>query len=225
MTRFTRLKTEQVLAAGQQGDLAIPMTDQLQAARRLDWRFLLPDPRLGDVGCLAPADGSLLAALRLLSRSVELVEPNDGTVGEYDLVVSGSLNNQHLVVAAQLVRPGGHIYGEAPGLTARVWSRIRGVDWRPGPSSSPAELLTLASTLGLVELQTYWHWPDFVNTSQIIPLGYDAARQLALIPVGQGGRGRMKLAAGSLLLRSGLLKRLIPCFSLVAQRPGDPRTT
>ena len=221
MTSFTSFETGQIMADGRRGELAVPTADRLQAVRRIDWRFLLPDPRLGNVACLAPADEPLLVSLRLFSHSVELVELNDGTPGAYDLVVSSSLNDQRLIAAAKLTRPGGYIYGEAPGLTARLWSRIRGVDWRPGPSSHPVDLLALASALGLTDLQTYWHWPDFVSTSQIIPLDNDLALQLALSRVGRGRRGRVKLVGGSLLLRIGLLRRLIPCFSLVAQRPDE----
>ena len=225
MTSFTRFETGQVRADGQRGERSILAADRLQAARRIDWRFLLPDPRLGKVACLAPADGPLLASLRLFSHSVELIEAIDGVPDEYDLVVSSSLNDRQLIAAAQLIRPGGYLYGEAPGLTARLWSRIRGMDWQPGPSSHPADHLALASALGLTNLKTYWLWPDFVNTSQIIPLDSEPALQLALFRVGRGRRGRVQRMGGSLLLKSGLLKRLIPCFSLVAQKPGENETT
>ncbi|MEP0762273.1 MAG: hypothetical protein HRF48_05990, partial [Chloroflexota bacterium] len=43
---------------------ALPPADLRQAIRRLDWRFLLPDPALGRVACLGRAEGSLAEALR-----------------------------------------------------------------------------------------------------------------------------------------------------------------
>ncbi|HYY32017.1 MAG TPA: hypothetical protein VE693_00315 [Gaiellaceae bacterium] len=40
----------------------------LQASRRLDWRFLLEQPELGRVACIAKHDPDLIESLRLFSE-------------------------------------------------------------------------------------------------------------------------------------------------------------
>src|SRR5919201_1798707 len=46
----------------------------LSLVRRADWRFLLPNPGIGRVAYLAPHDAELVAALNLVSTSVELLD-------------------------------------------------------------------------------------------------------------------------------------------------------
>src|SRR5262245_35723918 len=82
----------------------------LQASRRVDWRFLLPDPNLGRVAYLGPARGALLESLRLFSVSLALGE---AAGAQYDVVVAHNPSLDGLRHAAELVRPGGFLYLEA----------------------------------------------------------------------------------------------------------------
>jgi hypothetical protein len=62
----------------------------LQASRRVDWRFLLPDPNLGHVAYVGPGRGALIESLRLFSTSLTLPETRATTtaIAQYDLVVT-----------------------------------------------------------------------------------------------------------------------------------------
>ena len=53
----------------------------LQASRRVDWRFLLPDPNLGRVAYLGPRRGALLDSLLLASVYVELLGERQASLG------------------------------------------------------------------------------------------------------------------------------------------------
>src|ERR1044071_531014 len=59
----------------------------LQASRRVDWRFLLPDPNLGRVAYFGPARGALLESLRLFSAALALGEAASSGGAQHDLVV------------------------------------------------------------------------------------------------------------------------------------------
>src|SRR5262245_31091445 len=84
----------------------------LQASRRVDWRFLLPDPNLRQVAYLGPAHGALLESLRLFSASLALSE---AASAQYDVVVAHNPPLDTLRRAAGLIRPGGFLYVEAYG--------------------------------------------------------------------------------------------------------------
>ena len=42
----------------------------LQASRRVDWRFLLPEAELGRVACIGETDPDLVRSLRLFSSEL-----------------------------------------------------------------------------------------------------------------------------------------------------------
>ena len=67
-----------VLGDGQQektGSYTQTQSDALlQASRRVDWRFLLPDPNLERVAYLGPANRSLWESLRLFSAALAVIE-------------------------------------------------------------------------------------------------------------------------------------------------------
>src|SRR5262245_45109298 len=85
----------------------------LQASRRVDWRFLLPDPNLGQVAYLGPAHGALPESLRLFSTTLVLGEAAGAAGARYDLVVIHNPTLDGLRRAAALVRRGGYLYIEA----------------------------------------------------------------------------------------------------------------
>jgi hypothetical protein len=208
----------------------------LQASRRLDWRFLLPDPNLGRVAYLGPAQGELVEALRLFSASLTVIElplhpsppnppkggilapPSGGLGGPYDVVMAHEPAGEMLPGLARLVRPGGFLYIEAHGLLGLVrqkWplSGLPARRWR-----TPAGYAVALKGLGCDPVQIHWHWPDFESCTKIIPLHDQGALLFALGAGGNDMLGRLKRTLGRGVVRSGLLARLVPCFSLVAQR-------
>ena len=185
----------------------------LQASRRVDWRFLLPDPNLGQVAYLGPARGALLESLRLFSAALAVGQAARGA--QHDVVVAHSPSLEQLRSAAGLVRPGGYLYVEAYGPLHR--RRLR-----RGPGRWPrfaADYVAAVERLGLAEAVAYWHWPSFESCAEIVPLADPDAMLLALGRRRSGAGARLKSALGRALLRSGLFARLAPCFSVVARKP------
>jgi hypothetical protein len=184
----------------------------LQASRRVDWRFLLPDPNLGHVAYLGPARGALLESLRLFSASLA---QGEAAGAQYDVVAAHNPSSDALWRAAGLVRPGGYLYVEAFGPLHR--SRLRhGLGRWP---RFAADYVAAVERLGLAEAVAHWHWPNFESCAEIVPLADLDAMLLALGRRRSGAGARLKSAFGRALLRSGLFARLAPCFSVVARKP------
>jgi hypothetical protein len=177
----------------------------LQASRRVDWRFLLPDPNLGEVAYLGPAHGSLLESLRLFSAALTVIEVttlHDRQPAQFDVVVMNAPSDERVKQGAALVRPEGFLYVEV----RRRWGR------------SPADYVSAIRRLGFAEVEAYWHWPNFEACAEIVPLGDPVAVLHALGRRRSGVAARLKSAVGRWLLQSGLLVRVIPCFSMVAHK-------
>ncbi len=190
----------------------------LQVVRRIDWRFLLPDPSLGQVAYMRPTDGTLLESLRLFSESLTVIgmpRPQVGTTGQYDLVVASRPSYEALQEAADLVRPGGFLYIEAYGL-------LHHAGWRWGVRGrwlrKPADYVDAIRGLGLIEVRAHWHWPDFESCTKIVPLDDQAALLHVFTHHGRGTRARLRAGLGRWVLWSGLLAFVVPCFSIVAHR-------
>ena len=67
-----------------------PKDQLLQVSRRLDWRFLLPNPDLGSVAYLGPEEDSLVDALHLFCQTLTQISSSQlsGTnLNDFDLVV------------------------------------------------------------------------------------------------------------------------------------------
>jgi len=186
----------------------------LQASRRVDWRFLLPDPNLGQVAYIGPRRGPLLESLRLFSLSLAVIEtapPYDKPPLGYDVVVAHGPTRLALQQAAAWVKPGGFLYVEAYGsFWPSRWLSILKEPW----FSTPPVWTALVRRLGFSVVQAHWHWPNFESCAKLIPLDDEGALLYALTL----GRSGLTAQVGQWLLRGGLLARLAPCFSLVAQR-------
>ncbi len=179
-----------------------------QSVRRLDWRFLLPDPSLEDVAYLGP-EGPLLDALRLVSEPRRL-EPGCG-LAAHRLVVASQADRSSLELAASRVAPGGFLYLEV---------ERRGNRGRRYPRLSPwgGSLDRSLRSLGLVDLQAHLHWPNFEACKSIIPLERPEPLRFALeqrLPI-LSGLGLGGWTAG---LACRLLPRLwVPCSSVLGRR-------
>ena len=192
----------------------------LQISRRIDWRFLLPDPNLGQVAYIGPAQATLLESLRMFSESLTVIGTaydNVGTTGQFDIVVASRPSYEALQEAADLVRPGGFVYVEAYGPFRPGRFGIKGPQLR-----YPADYVAALERFGLTEVQPYWHWPDFESCTRILPLGEPTAFRHVLARHSGNTGARLKSALGRWLLWSGLLTLVIPFFSVVAHRR-DPQ--
>ena len=217
----------------------------LQASRRVDWRFLLPDPELGRVGYAGPARGALVDALRKFSASLTVYledrgpsqrspqlrmrpgqfgsirttgetrpgSPLEGEAagsGQFDVVVAIEPAITTLEQAVQGLRPDGWLYVEAHGPALR------------GPLRIARDYAAALRRLGMADVEAHWHWPNFESCAEIVPLDEKAA----LLSVFERHRSepsaRLKSTFGRWLLRSGLLARVVPHFSIVARRTGAP---
>ena len=149
-----------------------------QAIRRLDWRFLLPDPALGRVACLGRAEGSLAEALRASGLAPTIIAGPlaDAHRAAFDTVVAANPSRELLIAAADLLRPGGWLYAEVSG------------------AGRAGRMARLAQGMGFGEVQRHWHWPDFERGTRILPLDDGGALVYALL---KGRRG----AAGAALVR------------------------
>jgi hypothetical protein len=186
----------------------------LQASRRLDWRFLLPDPSLGRVAYVGAAQPDLVDALTLFAAQVDCW-PTPGTDAQdghdrYDHVVAHAPTGAALQQAVARLRPGGWLYVEARGPLA---SKRR----TPVLPRYAAAL----RRLGLDAIQAFWIWPDFATCTKIIPVAHLATVaqfQLKLLrpaPLNRFVRGQIvPRLAGSRLAHAA-----IPCFGIVAQSP------
>jgi SAM-dependent methyltransferase len=175
----------------------------------VDWRFLLPDPNLGQVAYIGPAHGSLPESLRRFSAALTLGDDapaHDDHPAQFDIVVAQMPSRERLREAVALVRPNGFLYVEVRQRWA--WS-----GWR-----SPAALASVLRQCGFVEVEAYWHWPNFDACAEIVPLGNPAAVRHALGRRRSGRAARVKSALGRALSQLGLLARLVPCFSIVARK-------
>lgn len=183
----------------------------LQASRRLDWRFMLPDPALRRVAYIGPQCGTLLASLHMFSDSLTVLAENTQPHHCYDLAVVSAPTERALARAADVLAPSGVLYVEVhnPPLDAL---------WRS--AVTPAGYSARVKRLGLNDAHAFWHWPNFETCTKIVPLDDEHALMHALGRRSVSAKGELKYILGSILLRTGLLTRMVPYFSIIAHRTG-----
>lgn len=194
----------------------------IHTSRRVDWRFLLPDPTLGRVAYIGTLDSSHVEALNMFSQSLTIV---DGAVlvsdhnSSYDVVVISGLDLQKAAQAASLVKPGGFIYIESLGFFYDFFKRLR----KPGVRLMGPQLIfscdyeTLLRKMHFTEIKAHWHWPNFQECTKIIPLNKNAAKYVFLYNR-RSLKAQARAVLGRWLLRAGLLNRVVPHFSVIARR-------
>lgn len=179
------------------------------AARRADWRFLLPDPNLKDVEYVGHLPDDLLAALRLLSRSLEIVDaPRTADAPRLaNVVVLHSPTRAQVRTALEVVKANGAVYCELKR------SRRRPLSFLKLQTDMVYAELTQA---GFTSIQTHWHYPSFSNCTRLVQLADPAALGYWL-----ASRNQTWLAQPMWLrwlTGARLLERVLPCVSIVAQR-------
>lgn len=146
-----------------------------EAARRADWRFLLPDPELSQVAYLPPHDAELVSALESCGAGVDLCQEAAAHPG-HELVVITAGRPASVAHARGLLRSGGWVYAEVRGRSARAWQR---------------EL----RRCGFDEIGAHWLWPSARSCREMVPLEPLALRHsLARRDPGARLRVRARLA-------------------------------
>jgi hypothetical protein len=187
----------------------------LQWCRRLDWRFLLPEPTLGRVA-YAGQQGELLDALRAFSESVTVLSENEFVNECLDLVVLRFPSLQTLQTSSRLVKPGRYIYIELLGGFGGIGV---GAGLLPKIMAGARAHVRALREEGFDEIEAYWHRPSFENCHEIVPLFDQTALKYVLgrekrLPLSR----ELKLLAANCLVRSGLLRHFVSCYSIIAHR-------
>ena len=188
----------------------------LQASRRLDWRFLLPNPHLGHVASLSTVPDNLLDSLRLFSDSLTeltLASNQQSVESQYDVIVVRHLSKSKLKMAAERLKPGGYLYAEIDGIPS---PKRQDSFWKNRQFVTPTRCVTAVTRAGFSEVQAHWHWPNFANCTKIIPLNDREALHYAFVGGGRSAKARLQSVAGRFLLGSGLLVHTVSRFSIVA---------
>ena len=168
----------------------------LPLSRRLDWRFLLPDPTLNRVTFSGPESSTLLVALQRFSR--ELAEQGQPT----DLLVMID------PTLADFMR---HI-----GSAAAFYLELNRPTWqkRLRQAAAPTGYLRAAARAGF-QADSYWHYPDFEAATRIIPLSVASPLLNVVAKNRHDAKTRLKVAGMGWLLKSGALARTVPCLSII----------
>jgi hypothetical protein len=170
---------------------------RLEQSRRVDWRFLLPDPQLRELACFGPVDPKLVEACRIFA--VSLVATAEGGSLEdgrlFDTVVVADPTRAILTEAARRTRPGGWVYVE---FHRPSRGRVRRT-----PRSAP-QCAAILREFGCEKVQLHWHWPDFAACVEMIPLTSSSALRHALLV------RRSTRRLGAIFRRVAIGSRLLP---------------
>lgn len=178
-------------------DAGVPL---LQLSRRVDWRFLLPDPTLGRVTYVGTLPRDLELALRQFSH--QLIEDRSEPA---DLVV---MVNPSLEVFRTSILAAQRFYVE---LQRPTWLTCL-KQWTLLDSC-----LKFAHRQGM-EARAYWHYPSFEAANRLLPLSH-AAPLMHVVGKGKTDRTtKLKQHGSALLLRSGVLARCVSSISIVGYR-------
>ena len=195
----------------------------LQLARRIDWRFLLPEPYLRRVAYFGPKGGTLPTALKHFSESFQIISADENA--KFDLAVLRLREIADLAKAHALLAPGGFLYWEMQPLSwaALLRHRANGATyalpkrWQRVPNLFHEHVAVL-ERLGFADIQIHWQRPNFEGCLEIIPMNETTALDYAFGRPRSDLASRVKFAAGKGMMQSGLLAYLTPCFSLLARK-------
>ncbi len=174
---------------------------KLQLVRRLDWRFLLPEPNLKRVGYVGESDPALVTALKYFADDVEMLNSAAPERPPFDLIVARAQRAAEIEFVFDWLKAGGCLY----------WEIL------PKNFLSPPRIEKIAgelSRIGFVEIHAQWHRPSFERALHIIPLAQTAFHYFFAPERGD----RHKSAAGRFLQKTGLLKYAMTCVSVVAMK-------
>jgi len=174
-----------------------------QDLRRVDWRFLLPSPRLGSVVVLGSPEPELLQGLVAVAKRVT-VDPEADSAGAYDLAVLTSPTHADLALASRLLRPGGWAYVEV--------GRAGGRELRSSRTCAGA-----LRQFGYEGIRRHWHWPSFQACLELVDLDDPGSISMSLARRQASRAATLKAALARTLRRLGMLDRAVPCASVLAR--------
>ena len=179
----------------------------LQIARRLDWRYLLPDPKLGKLALIGKPDGVLLEALQLLSEKLTVIPSSAHSApplpANCDVAVVCSSETETVALASSALRVGGYLYWELGATRSRFsFGRYRAA----------------LRKHGFEEIKAYWCRPSFEDCLEIIPLSEPSALAFALSRRLGGTRRWLFQAAVRLLAGIAIPAGVVSCPSVVARK-------
>lgn len=194
-------------AAGEPGARA-PF-ERLQIVRRIDWRFLLPDPTIGDAVYAGRRDAELIRALRVFGESLVLLDDDAAErAAPWGLAVAVDPTRDELRALAARLRPGAPIYLEQrSGLSPRR---------RFGSLSLRAADAALVE-LGFEDVRLHWHFPNASWCEEIVPLADERTVRHALTRRRKTAPARAKAAAARLLLAARVFAAVVPARSITAR--------
>jgi hypothetical protein len=173
------------------------VADPAEAVRRLDWRFLLRDPRLRRVMYVGAGAGLLLPALMRFGAAVTRYPSAAAALHGADLVVAQAVRLDAVKGALALLAPDGLLY------------------WELEPHHNPFRCdWAGVHALGVEDVRLHWHYPNFEDCRWIVPIA-DPNSAAALV------RWRwqtMPSPAGALLSVCRRLTRLQPAWQLLPVR-------
>ncbi|MFQ5638053.1 MAG: hypothetical protein ACE5IR_08665 [bacterium] len=182
----------------------VPRNNQFHTIRRLDWRFLLPDPRLNRVIYFGPENDPLAAALKQFADFFQDGSCNGRREDPCDFDVAVLKTEKPLILERvhTVLKTGGYLYCEIDS----------GQDGFPGITKQIERL----KNAGFAKVWVYWHRPNFENCLDIVPLGEKQAIDHFFGQKRTDVKGRVKTAAGRLLSALGMLRLMISNLSFVA---------
>ncbi|MGE3315582.1 MAG: hypothetical protein AB7O26_10740 [Planctomycetaceae bacterium] len=186
--------------------------ERLALSRRLDWRFLLTDPRLLNAAVVGRCDPQLRKSLELFSPTTiyhrDAVELSAET-REFDLVIVQGGHAALVKAAAPRVKPGGSIYIENR-------RRLR------NPSTwftTSAQATKQLRQLGFESIDVHWHWPKFTSATSFLPIhDGDSAARYFFKHQATSLRGWCKSSVGKLAIALGFRDLMIGCFSVTGRK-------
>ncbi len=181
--------------------------DRLALARRLDWRFLLADPRLDRVLIAGTPDRELVAALEAFAGTI-VVDPTERA----DVVVVHAPTAAIVRAAIDRVAPGGSIVIELVGRA------------RPGragqlAAASSGDVAERLRHDGFIDVHESWVWPNHGSGLEIVPLERPALVRLSLARRRSGRRARLKARLVGAAFRVGIGPALLDATTVVGRRP------
>ena len=177
--------------------------------RRVDWRFLLPDPQPAKSICFA--DSWLAQSVAAISQQVVELPAQAGN--DCTLAVMVDPDEATLHTAWNALESGGACYSE--------WNEWN--EWRHPSSRGPRSVRRRLEAAGFVDVTCYWPWPSPDRSSPLFWLPMEAPKALdyflANRPHAHSQWRRTWNGALRVLWRAALSARLLSPICAVARKP------
>lgn len=194
---------------------------RLVRVRRVDGRFVLPDPAAGPVLIWGDAPAGLAAAwaaagARVLRQADVDAEAAGGGSHAAPAVVVVPVVSAAPRRGERPLRPPAALGDAVARLAVGGWLvvEVAGLWRRP---AAPEAWAAVLHGHGLVDAAAFLHWPSFETCSQIVPAGEPGPLRWALE---RGVAGGWPRPLARLIARPGVAGRLTPCFTVVGRKPG-----